>query len=109
MTESKLDPSTPNDRIGLYYFKSRRVDPLGAGLPFRIPEQATWIQCTTAGTLVWKNANEEAQISSFEAGEAKPLAAVEILAGATIDGVAETTTPTTGWFWITTPFNIGKK
>jgi hypothetical protein len=101
----KLDPSTRNNDIGLYWNKSRKVDPSGAGLPYRIPDFATGISVSTAGTVVWVNWAGESQITSFEAGEWKPLAAKEILLGDTIDGVAETTTAT-GLYWTTSPANL---
>jgi len=43
----------------------------------------------------------------FEAGEWKPIVFNQVLAGATIDGLAETTTVATGLFWTTSPSNIG--
>jgi hypothetical protein len=105
---AKLDPNTPNNDVGLYWKTCRRVDPAGGGLPWTIPEFATGIIATLAGTVVWNNADGESQVTPFEAGQWCPIPATEILSGATIDGQAETTTAT-GLFWTATPGNIGKK
>lgn len=109
MTE-KLNPSTPNNDIGLYFKTSRRVDPAGVGLPWEVPELATGILATLAGVVVWNNAEDESQITPFEAGQWLPILASKILSSATIDGNVETTTPTlaTKLFWTTTPLNVGK-
>lgn len=107
MTE-KLNPHTPNNDVGLYWKTSRRVDPLGAGLPFEMGELATGITATLAGLLVWENEEGDAQVTTFEAGQWLPCAATKILVSATIDGVLETTAPATGWFWTASPLNLGK-
>ena len=101
---AKLDTSTPNNEVGLYWKSSRRVK----ALPAEIGELATGIIATTAGLLVWENEEGEAQVTPFEAGQWLPCATGKVLSSATIDGTLETTTPTTGWFWTTSPLNIGK-
>jgi hypothetical protein len=107
MTTNKLDPNTPNNDVGLYWRKSRRVDPLAAGLPFTIGEMASGIKCSVAGTVVIENTvNSEINIVALEAGEWVPIMFDKVLSGATIDGVAETTTAT-GLFWTTTPLGVG--
>jgi len=107
MTE-QLNPSTPNNDVGLYWKTSRRVDPLAAGLPFKIGQLATGILAGLAGTVIWKNEEGSAEITQFEAGQWLPCATTEILVGATIDGVAETTTAT-NLFWTASPLNLGKE
>lgn len=107
-TENKLDSSTRNNSVGLYWGRTRRVDPAGAGLPYAIGELATGIKATTAGDIVWYNSeSDETSVISVEAGEWVPIACTDILSGATIDGVAESTTAGT-LFWTTTPASLGK-
>lgn len=102
--ENKLDPSTKNNDVGLYWGRTRRVDPLGAGLPYAIGELATGIKAGIAGDIVWYNSLiDETSVITVEAGEWVPIACTDILSGATIDGVAETTTAGTPAFWTTTP------
>lgn len=106
MTATKLDPQTPNNDVGLYWKKSRRVDPLGAGLPFTIGEVCTGMKTSTAGIVVVENSVTGLQnVLSFEAGEWQPIVYDRVLVSATIDGVLETTTAT-GLFWTTSPFDI---
>jgi hypothetical protein len=100
----KLDKSTANNDVGLYWKTSRRVK----ALPAEIGELATGILATAAGTLVWENEEGEAQVTIFEAGQWLPCAAVKILSSATIDGTLETTLPITGWLWTASPLNLGK-
>ncbi len=108
-TSKQLDPATRNNDIGLYWEKCRRVDPAGAGLPFVIGELATGLISGVANTVVVKNSiSGETNVVPFEAGEWKPIVFDQVLVGATIDGVAETTTTATGMFWTTSPANIGK-
>jgi len=108
MTVEKLSPNTLNNDIGLYWTRTRRVDPLGAGLPYAIGELATGIVAGTAGTIVWRNSfTDEEGVMSFEAGEWKPIAFTDVLASATIDGVAETTTSST-MFWTTSASDLGR-
>ena len=109
MSADKLDPNTRNNDIGLYWGKTRRVDPLAGGLPYVIGEITSGIKAGTAGDVVWKNSvNGEEGIISLEAGEWVPILCDEILSGATIDGRAETTTAT-NMIWTAAPSNVGKK
>ena len=104
---AKLDPNTRNNDIGLYWKTSRRVDPSGGGLPWKLPELATGIIASTAGTVVWKNIEGSSEVTPFEAGQWQPISPVEVLIGDTIDGQAETTTAT-GLFWTASPANMGR-
>ncbi len=110
MSTKKLDPNTRNNDIGLYWDKCRRVDPAAAGLPFTIGEVATGLISSVANTVVTENTvSGEINVVPFEAGEWKPIVFDKVLVGATIDGVAETTTVATGMFWTTSPANIGRE
>lgn len=107
MAAKKLDPSTRNNDIGLYWSKTRRIDPLAAGLPYAVGEVATGLVAGTAGIVVYTNAlTGDDDVMSFEAGEWKPIVFTDILFGATIEGIAETTTAT-NMFWTTTSADIG--
>ena len=98
MAAKKFNPMTPNNEIGVNFGKSRRVV-----LDTHFGELATWVKATTAGTVVWHNSElGETNIIAFTAGEKLPIVCDEILTGATIDSIAETTTAT-GMYWITTP------
>lgn len=109
MTAINLDPETRNNDIGLYWTRTRRVDPAGGGLPYAIGELATGLTVGTAGTVVWYNKyTDETGVMSFEAGEWKPIAFTEILATATIDGQIENTTAT-NMFWTSSSANLGHK
>jgi len=103
MSSDKLNTITPNNEIGLFFTKARRVV---VGQDFK--EMALWIQAGTAGTIVWYNEEiSEYGVLSFEAGESKPIACTKIVSSAVIDGVTETTT-SGNMFWMTSAQRIGR-
>lgn len=98
MAAKKFNTMTPNNEIGVYFVKSRRVT-----VDTEFGEMATWIKSTTAGDIVWQNTElDEISVITVEAGEILPIVCNKIITSATIDSVLETTTAT-GMFWITTP------
>lgn len=103
MSALKFNPMTPNNEVGVYFVKSRRVT---VGTPFG--EMATWIKAGTAGSIVYYNSKlDETSVINAEAGEILPIVCDEILTSATIDGSPESTT-SSGMFWITTPQQLDK-
>jgi len=103
MGAKKLDPDVINNAIGLYITRSRRVV-----LDTDFGELATWLKCTTAGTVVWYNENtDETGVWEFEAGEGWPIGCTQILTNAIIDGSPESTTAT-GILWGVSGTDLGR-
>jgi len=104
MTSDKFNSKIPNNEVGLYFTRSRRVV---VGTKFS--EIATWIKAGTAGDVVWYNSElDEYGIWTLEAGEVAPIACDTIVASHVIDGILETTTAT-GLQWATCSPRIGKE
>ena len=104
MTASKLSSAIPNNEVGVYFTKSRRVV---VGTSFG--ELATWIKSGSAGLVVWHNSyTDEYGVWELESGEVAPIACTSIVTSATIDGVLETTTAT-NMLWATCAGNLGEK
>lgn len=103
MAIPKFNRMTPNNEVGIQFTKCRRVT-----VDVSFGEFATWVKATTAGTIVYHNSSyDESNVISVEAGETIPIFCDQVLTGATIDGVPETTTAT-GMFWITTVQQLTK-
>jgi hypothetical protein len=100
MTLNKLDPHTPNNDIGLYIRRSRRVV---LDTPFG--EMASWIKAGTAGDIVWKNSlTGEEGIWNLEAGESFPVQCDEILTNGSAGGpVFGESTSAGNLLWASTP------
>lgn len=107
MAATKLDPNTPNNNIGLYMGRTRRI----LALDQSIGEVACWLKATNAGLIVWRNdENGEEGVWPVEAGSTVPIFFTKILTSATIDGSVETTTLTAAeLFWASTPQHLNKK
>ena len=104
MGAEKLNTASPNNELGLYFTRSRRVV---VGTAFG--EMATCIKCSVAGVVVWSNSETgEIGVWSLEAGEFFPVICDKILVSGTVGGVVETTTAT-GMFWATAASNVGKE
>lgn len=103
MTADKFNSATPNNEVGLFFTRSRRVV-----INQSFGELATVIKCSSAGYVVWQNSQlGEVGVWYLESGEIAPIACDKILTSATIDGNIETTTAT-GLFWATSAAKIGK-
>jgi len=101
MTINKLDPNTPNNDVGLYFGKTRRVV---IDTPFSEP--ATMIKAEVAGVIVWRHAiTKELNVWELEADETVPVFADMIAASGTVDGSLETTSAS-NMFWGTAPNNF---
>lgn len=107
MAAQRPDTNTPNNDIGLYIGKSRKV-PFTTAL-IQLPEFANWLKPKSAGTIVWKNtATDETSVTDFEAGEMLPIVCDQILVSATIDGVLESTTNPLSIGWMTSAAGVYK-
>ena len=105
MGAQQPDTNTPNNDIGLYIGKSRKVP--YAGTLIKLPEFANWLKPVAAGIIVWKNSNtNETSVTAFEAGEMLPIICDQILVSATIDGELETTTNPLVIYWMTSASRV---
>jgi len=95
MAAKTLDPNVINNSIGLYITKSGQVV-----LDTDIGELATWVKCTTAGTIRWYNKfTDETGNWILEAGEGWPIGFTQILSAGTTAG---------GLYWGSTGTDLGR-
>lgn len=107
MAAQRPDLNTPNNDIGLYIGKSRKVTTAGALI--QLPEFANWLMPTSAGVIVWKNSVTDAtNVTAFESGQLLPIVCDQILISATLDGTLETTTNPLVIYWMTSAAGVYK-
>jgi len=94
MSAIPLDPQTNNTAIGLYITASGPIT-----LDVDIGQLATWIKCSTAGTISWYNKyTDETGTWVLEAGEGWPIGFTKINSVGTTAG---------GLYWATSSNKVG--
>lgn len=107
MALQQFDITTPNNDIGLYMGKTRKLT--WAGADITLPEMATWLKVENGGEVIWKNTiTGEVGIWVFGDLETAPIVFNKILASATIDGSAETTNVTGSIYWAASMASVAK-
>jgi hypothetical protein len=96
MATTNLDPNTSNNDVGLYITESGPLT-----LDVDLDQLATYVKCTTAGTIRWFNKfTGKTGDWYLEAGEGWPIAYTKILSAGTTAG---------GLFWATSGGNMGNQ
>ena len=104
MTAKKITSDTQNVDMGVFLAKTRRVKTL----PYLVGEMATMLKSVDGGDIITFNSiTGETNIWNLEAGEILLTLFDQVLAGATIDGVAELTGSTV-MLWGVTPFDFNE-
>ena len=92
MSSLEFDPNTQNNDVGIVLTKTRIVTMATADIV--LPEVATYLKVTTAGTLIWYSEDsKETNVIILEAGEFIITPCTKIVYQATIDSVLYTTAP----------------